>query len=226
MVSTAVAGDEHSAVDAVTFDAPSTALKSGAGLFGANPYASVFIGGNFGGEFDGNINTNGVPLDIELEDGISYGLAFGVDTNLLGGTRLEIEGFYSDTDVDFVALNGTPLPSNGNIDTLGFSVNLIKDFHLGAFTPYVGAGIGYTQVRSNFNYQGGVLIQVDENDEAFTYKFIGGLGYDITENLTFFTEYNYNVIGDVDFARNPTPTRGEFEDEGSHIVRAGFRFTF
>ncbi|WP_275784842.1 outer membrane protein [Pararhizobium gei] len=106
-------------------------------------------------------------------------------------------------------------------------------------TPYVGAGLGVTQLRWD-----DVALRTDcvtgtaacsgaaPVDQAFdgetswrlTYALMAGVSYDMTERLKLDVGYRYSKIGDGDmFARGGVD--GRDDGLGRHELRAGLRFS-
>ncbi|MFN3172465.1 MAG: outer membrane protein [Hyphomicrobiales bacterium] len=115
------------------------------------------------------------------------------------GGRIEAELGYSSFEVDSHTLRSTGAAQAGSTgDTTAFTgmVNAYVDAHLGAFRPFAGVGLGMAQV--NFNDHGtaaGVLM--DDDDTKFAWQLAGGVGYDLTSNLTLEGMVRYQSIMDV-----------------------------
>ncbi len=142
-------------------------------------------------------------------------------------------------------------------------VNMIYDFSdFGKWQPYVGAGLGV--VRANLsaaahsavtwdpsvnaiapiksvacpNYDTCVF---DDTAGALAWNFIAGLGYDITDNLTWDTQYRFLDTGDLDFKGTGRTLQapigaGNFSagnridtnatGAGGHMLLTGLRYRF
>jgi len=73
-----------------------------------------------------------------------------------------------------------------------------------------------------------------DTGSTFGYQLLAGLGYDITDNLTWDTSYRYFDGGDVDVkgvirntvAGNSAASQTSLEDVGGHVLLTGFRYRF
>ncbi|MEM7602662.1 MAG: outer membrane beta-barrel protein [Verrucomicrobiota bacterium] len=188
-------------------------------------YVFGFGGVNFVDGETGLVNGS-IPLLLELDDGYTFGGGAGVRTDFLGGSRFEIEGFYGENDVIGGAINGNAGPfssASGVLETYGGHVNLVKEFDLGGIKPYVGGGIGYTEISAENVAYG--PINFSDRDGAFSWQIIAGLEVPITDNVGVYVEYNYHSVGEVAFQRSAT-TVLSFDDLTNHSVQGGVRIAF
>jgi opacity protein-like surface antigen len=113
------------------------------------------------------------------------------------GGRIEAELGYSSFEVEGHSVGGAAVASPTG-DTTAFTgmVNAYVDAHLGAFRPFAGVGLGMAQV--NFNDHGtGATVLMDDDDTKFAWQLAGGVGYDLTSNLTLEGMVRYQSIMDV-----------------------------
>lgn len=79
--------------------------------------------------------------------------------------------------------------------------------------------------------------QVSDRDTNFSWNLMAGLGYDITDNLSWDTNYTYTDIGDFNYdgvynTANPVdgPLFGgletQLEGAATHVLKTGFRYRF
>jgi len=201
-------------------------------------YIFGFGGGSFFDDASGIVLPANAPLEVGLSEGVSLGGGIGWRSDFLGGSRFEIEGAFTDQNVESVVFNNNNIANfAGEIETYSAMVNFIKEFRgLGNIVPYIGAGIGYTEVDSNFFYNGGAAnIVVNDTDGAFTWQLIAGLEFKLSDRLGLYAEYNYTSISDdISLARlgnggaagGGFDTVAELDDFSSHGVQGGFRFSF
>jgi len=78
----------------------------------------------------------GFPINFDLRDGYNAGGGLGLYSGWLGGSRLEVEGNISNTEVGSLTFAGILLPSNFEFETKAIMVNFLKEFPLGAATVY------------------------------------------------------------------------------------------
>ncbi|MEO0384488.1 MAG: outer membrane beta-barrel protein [Pseudomonadota bacterium] len=113
------------------------------------------------------------------------------------GGRIEAELGYSSFNIEDHLVGGA-VQAGSDGDTTAFTgmVNAYVDANLGAFRPFAGVGLGMAQV--NFNDHGttaGVLM--DDDDTKFAWQVAGGVGYDLTSNITLEGMVRYQSIMDV-----------------------------
>ena len=207
----------------------------------------------------GNVNDIGLTGDLESEgDGTwSVGVGYEFANNL----RVELDG--SSLFTDLGAVSQAP-SSFGNLRTNALMVNALYDFdefdRSGRFKPYIGVGLG--AVESNVTLsahdfvadQNGVSTLVDtpvcsfvscevrDSDINFAWQLIAGVGYDLTKNLTWDTQYRYlDRVGDLEldgtganFAPGDpnfanaisSPFTATLDEVASHTVLTGLRYRF
>lgn len=114
------------------------------------------------------------------------------------GGRIEAELGYSSFEVEGHSQLGASLASPTG-DTTAFTgmVNAYVDANLGAFRPFAGVGLGMAQVNFNDHGAGGTVV-MDDDDTKFAWQLAGGVGYDLTSNLTLEGMVRYQSIMDVD----------------------------
>lgn len=212
------------------------------------------------------------PFTYRTFDGVSYGQAqfatagLSRDVNFgLGFGYSFTDYFRADVTVDrlsssFSATTTSAAPCSGgpggttcrSEDASEFSaysamLNAYADLgtYVG-FTPYVGAGIGYTYLswddlsRRSYCVGGGcpspalagTTVHPGASDWRFTYAFMAGLSYDVSNNMKVDLGYRYRNIagGDMfgwDSASSGAGATGiQAKDPGffSHEIRVGLRY--
>lgn len=144
---------------------------------------------------------------------------------------------------------GTDCRLEGSSDMTGYSAMLNAYADLGTFvgfTPYVGAGLGYSYVRWD-DLHGGAYCAGDactapalvgtgsrpgESDWRFTYALMAGVAYDVSENMKIDLGYRYKAIDGGDMfgwgpaaaAAGATGTQGSDPGLASHEIRVGLRY--
>ena len=128
------------------------------------------------------------------DGGISYEGVLGMGI----GQAMRIEGALGYDNADI---------GNVDIDVWSLFANLYYDFKLdGALTPYVLAGLGYSEVRAEGN----------GSDGSFGAQFGGGVGFNINENWIIDLRYRYLVSQEYFDSVN----------FNAHQLGLGFRFQF
>jgi len=126
----------------------------------------------------------------------------------IGNARLEIEGGYSENkSKHYTAI----LPPTGEISSEGGHkvwravFNAYYDFGSGEFRPYLGAGIGYADVkarlfaaRAPFPNETPFLIMNDHKGE-FVYQAMEGAAYEISSGISLTAQYRWLSAGKVHF---------------------------
>ncbi len=207
-----------------------------------------YLRGNVGGGiFDTADFTGDLVGDVEGEGNLSPSIGIGYDFD--NNWRLELDGTYLWNDMGAIS----QLPSSSaDFRTYSAMLNAIYDFDdFGRWEPYVGAGIGFVRGHlsaethdfpSDFSASAvpvtnpacSPICDFSDADSGLGYQLIAGLGYAITENLSWDTHYKYMGFSDFDF----TGTRGvvgsdatsaigtQMEDVEAHFLGTGFRYRF
>lgn len=203
-------------------------------------------------------STSSIQGDVAGQGNLALGLGIGYD--LGDNWRIELDG----TSVynDLGSVGGQP-SSKANIFANSLMLNVLYDFSdFGRWEPYVGAGLGLTKgevtmVANDFlNDTGTVLVAnpacvtpavaantaracgINDYETNFAWNLIAGLGYNITDNLTWDTTYRYIDMGDFTLdgtftqqtSTAGTPTSAglssTIEDASAHVLMTGFRYRF
>ena len=156
----------------------------------------------------------GVSVNTEIDAGVAYGINFGYDF----GNDIRTEFGYDKTTGDFSKVNG--VASSGSIDASTFSASIFKDFSSDSkFTPYIGAGIGTTNIDvGTITISGTSFAGSNSNTETLTLSL--GTNYEFNEGSNLFFEGNYRKVGDV------TVSGVQYTGISTLGVNAGIKFTF
>ncbi len=187
-------------------------------------------------DFNGTVNGSSQSVDTDFDAGYGLGVAIGTEvpqwTNDRIGTRVELELSYRDSDVDGVNFSGNGPGAEGNISgdvtQTSLFANVLVDFkRAGAFTPYVGLGLGATYTNVDFSYGPGVTL--DDSDTNFAAQVIAGVAYEIDPNVALTLDTRYSRAFDVSSERlAPNGARtGTVEDDiDVFSVNVGLRYGF
>jgi len=165
-----------------------------------------------------------------------------------------IEGDLAQLWTDNGAISQLPNTA-AKLQTKSAFINAIYDFSdFGRWEPYVGAGVGI--VRSSATLaahdfpsaalnspgvvsvnspacRGGVACSIKDSDNGFGWQLLAGLGYAISDNLTWDTQYRYLDAGNAQFEGSKAPALGSIvganatlQDVGAHSLMTGFRYKF
>ncbi|MFT4547408.1 MAG: opacity protein-like surface antigen [Verrucomicrobiales bacterium] len=137
--------------------------------------------------------------------------------NALGGLRIELDGSYSESEIDASKIY------EGDLGLTTAALNVIHDFNTGTrLRPYLGFGLGAGFLNSDLTTGGRSLSESD--DAVLLYQFIGGLEVEMGEKWSVFTEYRF--VGLDDFTLNSGSRDLDGSDFGGHQLLFGARFSF
>lgn len=236
------------------FAAATAALMAAPSLAAAQD-SGWYLRGNlgYGAHVDTEL-TNGMNGDLQSEGNGAFGLGLGYEFG--NNWRMELDGTSLWTDLG--SIDNLP-NSSADLRTNSAMLNAIYDFDdFGRWEPYVGAGIGL--VRNSLSASAhdfatdtspsGVLVSspaciggsdgfnvfscdVDATDVSLGWQVLAGLGYNITDNLSWDTHYKFMNSSGADFDGVRTGTNGtstnieaSLEDVGAHTLLTGFRYRF
>ena len=202
---------------------------------------------------------NALVGDVAGGGDLAYSLGVGYDFG--SGWRLEADtsSFFN----DFGTIGGAAETfAKMRLNTL--TANLLYDFSdFGRFEPYVGGGIGISQgnvsaiandfinpsiagqpvrnpacVSANVPNDQFRTCRIDDEDTNFAWNLQVGLGYEITPNLHWDTNYRYYDLGTYDLngvaetinvgggPGSSATLESELEDASAHMLMTGFRYRF
>lgn len=128
---------------------------------------------------------------IEFESGYVGFAAVGYNwffPESIADLRMEIEASYRYNDVDLLAGQ----PSGGQSQVFSAMLNGYLDVRTTwPVVPYFGAGLGAAQIRYEDDGAGGLLLTTDDVDTVFAYQVMGGINYDLSDNLAVGAEYRF-----------------------------------
>lgn len=171
--------------------------------------------------------------------GCGWGGSRGVRVEAMFGYRGErkIDG----EPVFYAGVPGNPIPPttedplHTSIRTTTFMLNAYKDLgNFGGFTPYLGAGIGaaYHKLDDVYFTQNPNLTNRihGDNDLAFAWSLMAGVGYQISDRATLDVGYRYIDMGKISSQRSDTGggvnPAVHFDDLTAHEVKVGLRYNF
>ena len=228
--------------------AASVAMLATPAVAFADDDAGVYVRGNLGYGIHTDMDITGDMVgDVESEGNATGSVGVGYDF----GNNWRLEGDLASLWTDLGAISQVP-SSYAKLQTNTAMLNAIYDFDdFGKFKPYVGAGIGV--VKGQLSAQahsftdptgvgfintpvctgGAIACGVKDTDRSLGWQLLAGLGYDISDKLTWDTHYRYLNAGDLDFTghRSLVPGIGNqstvsLEDVAAHSVMTGFRYKF
>ncbi len=170
----------------------------------------------YGGSWD---FTNG-PV---AKGALGYSFEASPDINLRTEFELSYRKYAGDSHK---SVNGTVKDLSGNISYLSGMVNGLCDFKTGTgFTPYIGVGLGMSQVTWSDVKIAGYSYGLDDSDNVFAYQAMGGVGYALTDSVTLDLEYRYFHAQDVS-VKDRDGTIGTLDNNTNHSFLIGLRYLF
>ena len=184
----------------------------------------------------------GIDTDDETGFGISIGRTIFEQNN---GNKLSVELNYANSDHDledlrfmgnsFITAEGN---SAGSVEIETILARLKYEFNAGNFKPYVGLGIGQSDLEVGIVYGGSVGTSVGTQppfatggDSATAIEARLGLEYTITDTIGVFAEYTTVEVDDIEFSRTGggpggLATTTQSGDYSVDSVNLGIRFHF
>ena len=190
----------------------------------------------------------GVDRTINLESDSETGFGIHIGREIFSqsnGNSLSFELSYSNSDHDLEGLQflgntfsvdaGT---AEGSIELETLLARAVYKFDLGSFKPYLGVGIGETDLEVDARYGAsvgqGFQAQppfASGSDSAFAIELRGGVEYSISDQFDLFLEYTTTDVDDVEFFRTgggpgglaTTTQSGDFDFDQ---VNLGAKFRF
>ncbi len=211
-----------------------------------------YIGGSINASDIGDINTTSTAqlagvsrtIDIGNDDDIGFGIKVGkVITKSTNGNEFNLELSHSEVnnDTESLVFNGNSFVGaavEGQVETRTTLLRALYKFETGAIDPYIGLGLGQTDLDVDVRYGGSVGTNTGSQppftsggDSVFAIQYRIGGEWGISEKVGVFLEYTRTEVDDVDFSRigggpgglATTTQTGDFEIDSVNIG-VNFRF--
>ena len=183
------------------------------------------------------------PSDIEgdfIDSGNQIGVKFSTDDPFIYSVALGKE--FNDWRLEF-NYSGTTLSSDSvtaTIGGIGATGSISPDLELevksymiygykdipneSKFTPFFGLGLGTSSLSieaKTYNVSGSNVSLGAASESVFTYGIKGGIGYEIAENTSLYSEATY-----VNYASFTSEANENYDSNNHFGITAGLRFTF
>ena len=192
-----------------------TLFASSAMAQDAGPYVGVGVGLV---DARSTTVTDTASRSVKFDNGLMGSLALGYDYG--SNWRSEIELSRRTNDLDTVA----GATAAGKLQATSLMANAIYDFDINSpVTPYLGAGLGFSQVKLKNASPFGAS-SINDSDRALALQGIAGLSFAVNESIDLFADYRYFTTRDLDMS-TAAGTAASF-DTDAHSVMAGLRFNF
>lgn len=191
-------------------------------------YMSLFGGGSFPG--DATFTGTGVTANLGFDNGWIAGGAIGVRT--ANDWRFELELNHSQVPGDIGAVTGLGAGFlGGDVETNSLMLNVAKEFPslaLWNLRPYLGAGVGLSNVRTQLLFENlGAVDAFEGDDIVLGYQAMAGLVLDLTECLQVYAEYRITGHGNSeDVLEDNFLTVGSLDTDWTQHAILGVRWFF
>jgi OOP family OmpA-OmpF porin len=209
-------------------------LAAGAALAAEPPvvqkpgnYAELYVGSGVGGT--GTLDGSAAGLGsgkTSFNPQAGYFVSAAVGHSFAYGLALEGEFIYSRNDATTASIDAFfDSPARANVTTYGGLVNVMWAVaQVGPVVPYVGAGVGYGEVRYG-------VYDIHVSDSGFMWQVKAGVSYPVTTDVSLDLGYRYltvpvyntSLTGDIG---GQTYTGMVSAHTHLHVVAAGVRMRF
>ncbi len=190
----------------------------------------------------------GVSRTIGFDNDDATGFGATIGRTILtqdNGNKLSVELNYTNSDHDveelrfqsnpFLASEGT---AAGSAEVEGILARVKYEFNVGKFKPYLGLGIGQSDLEVDIVYGGSVASVpgtqppfAQGSDSATAFELRAGFEYRLTDLVGLFAEYTTTDVDDIEFSRTgggpgglaTTTQSGDFEVDS---INFGINFHF
>ncbi|MFN3608850.1 MAG: outer membrane protein [Hyphomonas sp.] len=203
------------------------ALPFGTAIAAGTPYGwdtefdnGYAIAGEFGAFYDNGFRS-GLELvyskaDVDTHSGVNVGgtVIDGVDAAVLTGSPTQLGA-----TVGAVVADG-----QGDLKSTSVFANIYYDFNRdGMIRPYVGAGLGYSDVSVRYRPSGVGII--DDSEGKLAWQLKGGASWAITDQIDLFGEAAYRATDDVELSNQLFPGTLNIENSQT-VLSVGARYRF
>ncbi len=211
----------------------SLVLAAPAGAAEGGFYAGVRGGVSF--THDGDVSAPDYPT-VTIEYGTGYGVAGYAGYRFASPWRIEGELAYRASPIEAVSapVVGT-LQAGGDITALSFMVNGVRELETGgAFTPYLGAGLGAVYLSMNNAHLvvpaeyvdllgESPLVLADDSITVPAVQLFGGVAWQVSEKLALTVDYRLFIAIGSEFTGAIGNVEAEYRNS---TIAVGLRVDF
>jgi opacity protein-like surface antigen len=177
------------------------------------------LSGEFGARYANGFRS-GVELvyrkaDVDTHSGVNVAgtVIDGVDAAVLTGSATQLGA----TVGQVVAT-----PDGDEIESTSLFANLYYDFNRqGLISPYVGAGLGYSDV--SVSYRPSSVSIIDDSESKFAYQLKAGATWSVSERIDLYGEAAYRATEDVELQNQLFPGTLNIENTQT-VLSVGARY--
>ena len=156
-------------------------------------------------------------LKNDIKDNTAFGGSIAVGTSI-NQFRTEVEAFYNGKAKDRYEYTANQYAAN-ETKAYGFFINGYYDIGtFNGFTPYVGAGIGYSWLKDKITDVSFDRVY-NTKDHDWGYNVGCGVAYNVQDNTAITLGYRYEDLGEIKEDWVKTTFKG-------HKISLGLRYTF
>lgn len=189
-----------------------------ASVQGTGFYLTVGAGAAWASDID--VRTR--DFDPNINGDITFGGGFSVDGGVgydFGAIRTELTYGYTRASLNDVEFDNVKFSSSGIINKNDVMASVYLDVPFGAWVPYLGGGIGYTNLSTpSFNIEGNR--SSSSNQGLFGWQAKVGVAYAINWNTDIYVEGTYS--GAEGFSSNDI----RYDSYNDFGAKLGFRYRF
>tara|TARA_B100000989_G_C19449858_1_gene431250 strand:+ start:143 stop:805 length:663 start_codon:yes stop_codon:yes gene_type:complete len=193
-------------------------------------YLSIGGGLAFPSDIEGDATFGGTTIDAKFptDDPFFYSLGIGKEFN---DWRLEFN--YSGTKISTNSITATSggtgvtasITPDLEVDAKSYMIYGFKDIpNETKFTPYFGVGLGTSTLSTEattVSVSGSDVTLSAASESVFTYGIKGGIGYEIANNTSIYSEASY-----LNYASFSTDLSENYDSNSYFGISAGLKFTF
>ena len=193
-------------------------------------YLSIGGGLAFPSDIEGDATLSGTTIDAKFptDDPFFYSLGIGKEFNdwrfefNYSGTKISTNSITATSGGTGVTASITP---DLEVDAKSYMIYGFKDIpNETNFTPYFGVGLGTSTLSTEattYSVSGSDVTLSAASESVFTYGIKGGIGYEIADNTSLYSEASY-----LNYASFSTDLSENYDSNSYFGISAGLKFTF